>query len=210
MRRWTLIAAAAGLSLAGCSTTSRPIASASTQPAISSTTSTSPITTTSPNAINPDVIPAVITIPYVDAVFKVLEHIDGNVLRQLLASRGINPSITSELRAIYNEPLYSQEVRIAEETVAGRTANIIDPPGDVVMNVIKLISASPVCIFVLTVPNYDAVLVKPGRPPGSTYFGLEHKQGGPATLSLNPTPWSFFFNAVFLNPVAVPNQCGAQ
>ncbi len=210
MRRWPLVAAAAALCLAGCSTTSHPSASPATSAAVNAPSSATPSRTAPSSVINPDVIPPVITIPYVDAVFKVLEHIDGNVLRQLLQSRGITARITAELAAIYNQPLYSKEVAIAEQTLAGNMSNIIHPPGDVVMTVVRLISASPTCIFVATKANYDAVLKNPGKSPGSTYFALEMKQDYSGDRSLNSTPWSIFFNAVFLNQVTIPDQCAAR
>ena len=210
MRRWTLIAAAAGLSLAGCSTTSRPIASASTQPAISSTTSTSPITTTSPNAINPDVIPAVITIPYVDAVFKVLEHIDGNISRSLLLTGRLTQQDIMDLRAIYSGALYAQEVKIAQQSIGGDLSNVRRPPGDVIIKVLRIIYASRDCIFVSTQSDYSSVLIDPGQSPASEYWTLGQKLTISDPGNINPTQWSLQFNADFTTPTEIPNQCSIK
>lgn len=210
MRREALVLGAAMLLCAACSSAGRSSApSASTSAASGTVTTTSlPATTTSlPGGINPDAIPRVITIPYVDAVFKVLEHLEGDVSRSLLAAGRLTPTATSYLRSIFNDPLYAKEVTISQQSIAGNTSNVRRPPGDVVLKVVDLISASPTCIFASTSADYSAVLIKPETPPASTYYGLSLKEAHAVDSQLNPTPWAFFFNAVFVNPVSVPDQC---
>lgn len=204
------MALAAGLSLAGCSTPTRPVASPTTSPAVTSPASTNPTTTTSPDAVNPDVIPPVITVPYVDAVFKVLEHIDGNVSRNLLLTGRVTQQDLTDLRAIYSDPLYAQEVKIAQQSIGGDLSNVRRPPGDVVIKVLKLISATPSCIFVSTQSDYSSVLIKPGQQAASEYWMLTPKLQVDDPGGINPTHWSLSFNADFITSTEIPNQCAVR
>ena len=208
MRREALVLGAALLLCAGCSSAGRVSADSPTSAATTVAATTLPaVTTTSGTGINPDVIPSVITVPYVNAVFKVLEHLDGDVLRDLVASDRVTATSISYLRAIYNDPLYQQEVTIAHQTVSSLTANVRNPPGDIVLRVVKLWSTSSSCIFASTTSDYSAVLIKSGPSPASSYFGLDLKPRSANDRRLNPTPWAIFFNAVFMIPTTIPNQC---
>ena len=211
MRREALVLGAAMLLCAGCSSAGRVSADSPTSAATTVAATTLPaVTTTSGTGINPDVIPSVITVPYVNAVFKVLEHLDGDVSRSLLAAGRLTPSATSYLRSIFNDPLYAKEVTISKQSIAGDTSNVRRPPGDVVLKVVDLVSASPTCIFASTSADYSAVLIKPETPPASAYIGLDLKQVGANNGSFNPTPWAIFFNAVFVQEAVVPNQCASH
>jgi len=167
-------------------------------------------TTTTTAAPNPDVIPAVITPAYVDAVFKVLEHIDGNASRELISSKAVTPQVLADIRSIYNDPLYAQEVQIAHQSLQGDLSNVRQPLGDVVVTVTHLISSSPTCVFVETASNYDAVLYKTGNPVASEYWALRPKQNGSDPGHLNETPWSLAFNVDYNSPTSIPDQCAGQ
>ncbi len=84
-------------------------------------TTTSPTTTTPPTpsttaAPSPDVLP-VITVAYVNAVFAVLNHIDGNATRALAARRWCLPTVKADIRSIYNDPLYTDELVMATDSL---------------------------------------------------------------------------------------------
>jgi hypothetical protein len=168
-----------------------------------------PSSTTSSTAAgpNPDVVPSVITPAYVNAVFAALEHVNGNAVRAMVSSGALTPGVLADLRAIYNDPLYGQEVKIARESLAGGASNVIRPPGDVRVAVVRLISSTPTCIFVQTSDDYSRVLQSPGPPPGSGYWGLDRKVASNDPTGVNTTPWALFFNAVYLKPTSIPDQC---
>jgi hypothetical protein len=159
---------------------------------------------------NPDVIPAVITVAYVNAVFRVLNHVYGNATRSLVAAKAVTPAVTADLRAIFNDPLYAKELQIAAQSVTSSLANVKKPPGDIATTVVELISASPTCIFVSTSADYGAVLKNPGKPPASAYWGLRRKSPSDDPGHVNPTAWALFFNAVYLTPTSISNQCGGS
>lgn len=165
-----------------------------------------PTTTSGPD---PDVVPAVITPAYVDAVFRVLNHIDGDASRALLAAGKVTPGVLTDLRAIYNDPLYAQEVKIAQQSIAGDTSGLKQPLGDIQTVVISVLSSSPQCIFVATRSDFRAVLVDPGPPAASEYWGLTRRQPQYDPDQLNPTPWALFFNADYTTPTSIPDQCSS-
>ncbi len=150
MRRRVFVAGAVVVvALSACSGKGRDAAPTTTAPppTTAATTRASPPTTTVPN---PDVVPAVITPAYVNAVFAVLNHLNGNVSRALVADGRITPQAMTDLRAIYNDPLYEQELTFARNSLSQSSGNVRKPPGDVMTTVRRLIFGSRTCMFVET------------------------------------------------------------
>ncbi len=208
MRRLFLaLCAGVGTLVAGC--TSDHISAATTT--IPTTASTPVPTTVSTDGTaatpNPDVIPAVITPAYVNAVFAVLNHINGDAVRALLAANAVTPTVKRDLRAIFNDPLYAEEVKIVNQTLAGSTVPFRRPPGDILTKVLKVIESSSACLFVSTSSSFAAVVLTEGKPAASEYWVLRPKTPGNDPLHLNPTPWGLSFNASYTVPTTIPNQC---
>lgn len=199
-RRFLALATALPVLLLGCSGASRhssdPTTSGGGQPQAA--------------APNPDVVPAVITPAYVNAVFAVLNHINGNATRQLAEFGRITRKAEADFRAAYNDPLFEQELRIARQSLASGFGNVRRPPGDIETTVVQIISSGPRCVFVATNSNFGAVLLHPGRPAASEYWVLRPKQSGDDPTNLNPTPWALGFNAVYLTPQTIPDQCAGS
>jgi hypothetical protein len=168
-----------------------------------------PAPTAATTAINPDVIPPVITVAYVNAVFAVLNHINGDVSRNLITDDRVTVQDKTYLRAIYDNPLYGQEVVIAQQSLGENLQNVRHPPGDVITRVRRLLSASHSCVFVETQSNFSSVLIDPGPPAASEYFELAPKQPGIDPQHLNPTPWALRFNASYVTPTTITDQCTA-
>jgi hypothetical protein len=196
MKRLVIALCVASLGLAACSS-ARPHASAPL----------SPTSTTVAKPADPYAIPAVITPAYVDSVFAALNHVNGDASRLLVADRTVNKGVTSILRSIYNDPLYAEQVKIAGQSLQGNLSDVRHPVGDIRTVVAQLISGSGSCIFVRTRSDYAAVVTNPGPPAGSEYFELRPTQVGDNSTSINPTPWSMAFNAVYMTPTPIPNQC---
>jgi hypothetical protein len=170
-----------------------------------------PTTTKPPSTVasapNPDVIPPVITPAYVDAVFVVLNHINGNVSRQLIKDHRISAGSLSELRAIFGNPLFQTEIDLAKQSLTGSTANVRNPPGDLRTTVSHLLTASDRCIFAETSSDFVNVLLRPGPPAASEYYRLSPQQSGGDPTHINPTPWIITFNAAYRTSTSIPNQC---
>jgi hypothetical protein len=151
----------------------------------------------------------VITPAYVDKVFAALNHVNGNAVRDLLAADRVTNQVKQDLRAVYNDPLYAQEVVIAGQTLQGNLSNIRRPPGDRRTIAIDVLGISRSCIFAKTETSFANVIVKQGAPGGSEYFKLTPTQAGADPRQLNPTPWSMAFNASYVAPTRIPNQCAS-
>ena len=156
---------------------------------------------------NPDVIPAVITPAYVNAVFRVLNHVYGNAIRSWLASGHETSSARADLRAVFGDPLYGQELSITTQGMTGDLTNVRKPPGDRITSVRSLIDESQSCVFVETLTDYSQVLVHDPRATGSEYWRLSPKVTANDPGSRNPTPWALTFNATYTTTTPIPDQC---
>lgn len=157
---------------------------------------------------NPDVVPAVITPAYVDAVFRVLNHINGNAARLIAGERQITSAAKEELRAIFADPVYADQVQAAQVSIAqGVIQNVNPAGGDAQTSVIHLISATSRCIFVETSTDLSSLLRTPTPKPASEYYELSPKQQRNDPSHINPTPWAISFNAAFESTTSIPSRC---
>ena len=211
MRREALVLGAAMLLCAGCSSAGRASATSATSPAVTPATpavTTLPATTTSlPGGINPDVIPSVITIPYVDAVFRVLNHINGNAARLLIDSGTISTTVVADLKSIYGPLLLPVELRVFDAGLKQDTSNLRHPMGNRVTLVNRIISSSASCIFVESVTDLSAVEVRPTAQASSEYWELTLKQKSQDPEAINPTPWVAAYNVDYLVPTKIKSLC---
>jgi hypothetical protein len=199
MRRKILALGGAGLlALAACS--------GGTHHAVPTTTSPPPSTTAAPN---PDVIPPVITVAYINAVFAVLFHIYGNATRLLVSTHHLSPAIRADFRSIYNDPLYPEEIQIAQQSLAGTIDNVRPHPGDGIVRVKDVMSASDTCLLIATTTDLSAVLLRPTPMAASEYYELTPKQKGIDPGRLNATPWAISFNVAYLTPSTIADRCGS-
>lgn len=195
--------------LAACSGKSHDAASTTSVPPPTPTTAATVQATPPTTAPNPDVIPPVITVAYVNAVFAVLNHINGDAVRALVAANQVTSTVRLYLRAVYNDPLYAEEVKIAQQSIDGSLSNVRQPPGDRTTRTNKLIAATKSCVFIETSTDLSRVLVHPTAEAASEYYTLTAKQPRVDPQHLNPTPWAISFNATYVVPTTIPNQCPA-
>jgi hypothetical protein len=197
-RRILALGGAVVLVLAACSGRAHDTAPTTTPP--------SPSTVAAPN---PDVIPPVITVAYVNAVLAVLNHVYGNATRALRVTHSVSTDVKSDLRAIFNDPLYAQQVHAATLSLKGVINNVRADPGDLRTVVIRLITGSPTCIFVETKTNFSAAFIHPTPQPASEYYELAPKQHAENPQGINPTPWAFAVNSAYLTPTSVATTCAS-
>jgi hypothetical protein len=196
------LGAAAVLSAASCS-------SGSPRASIPATT-VAPLTTTT-TAPDPDVIPPVITPAYVNAVFVVLNHLASNASRLLATDRAVTPEVKSDLRAAFNDPVYAQQVQMAQQALLqGVVNNVKLSGGDPVTVVLRLMTATPGCIFAETRTNFSPIEIHATPTPASEYYELRPKQRGADPMHLNPTPWAISREEAFLTPTSVVSTCAAS
>jgi hypothetical protein len=216
-----VIGAVAAVLLAGCgssspqtapSTKAAPVVTTATPTTVAPTTvaptttslSTTVAPTTTTTVPNPDLIPAVITPAYVDAVFKALDHIYGNVVRLMVNTSNIPPEATADLRAIFADPQFATELKIFSLELDQKPGDLRDPPGDEITTVEKLLDVSRSCIYLRTTTNYAPVLKDPATSDGSEYYALIPKPDTIDPENLNATAWAIFYNESFQTPTPPP------
>lgn len=193
-RRFLALGAVAVLLVSGCSSGGHHASGPTTSSAVVATP-------------NPDVIPAVITPAYVNAVFRVLNHINGDAVRALISERSVSPVVTADLRAIYGASLYSVEVKVFQTGLVQDTSNLRTPPGDRVTTVVSLLTSSPSCIFAETTSSLAAVEVHPTQSAASEFWELQPKSPSDDPSHLNPTPWVLTYNQDFQRPTRLQSLC---
>src|SRR5579875_2907419 len=158
-----------------------------------------------PGGVDP--VPAVITVNYVNRVLAQLNVIYSDALRISLTTKQITPQVKTDLRAIYANPLYQEELAGFKLQLEHYPTDLRKHIGNRITTVVRLISASPTCIFIATQENFAEILTHPGENFGSEYYSLIRKAPNNDPLHLNRTPWQFGFNFASIKPHEVPNQC---
>jgi hypothetical protein len=192
------------LALGGMAMLAVAACSSGTHHASPPTTSLAPSTVAAPDA---DIVPPVITVAYVNAVLAVLNHVYGNATRALVASRRMTPDVRADLRSIYNDPAYGQQLSAAQLSLTTVITNVRLHPGDPVILVKKLMSAAATCVFFEATTDLSKVLVHPTPSAASEYFELARKQPGGDPRDLNQTRWAISFNVAYLAPTTIGSRC---
>ncbi len=197
------------LAIAACSGPSHHSTTPTSVPAPpTSAPSTSAPSTVS--ATDPYSVPRVITVAYVNSVLAALAHDNSDAARAFSDSRSINAVVTTDLRAIFNDPAYAQQIQdLVQSLRQGIISEVRPNGGDLKITVTRLITGTSSCIFVETTSDTSALFVHPSPPPASEYFELQPKQAGADPKHLNPTPWSFAYDEVFFTPTSAPSRCAS-
>jgi hypothetical protein len=200
-RRLLVLGGAVVLAVAACSSGSHRASPPTTVPVTS--TSVVPVA----GGPNPDVVPPVITVAYVNAVLSALDHVYGDATRDLRSAHMVTPAVKTNLRSIFNDPLYDEQVHAASLSLEGVINNVRADPGDLKTTVSRLITASRDCIFVETKTDFSEAFIHPTPQPASEYYELAPKQPGGDPGNLNPTPWAFAANLAYLTPTSAASTC---
>ncbi|MDP9404168.1 MAG: hypothetical protein M3P85_12775 [Actinomycetota bacterium] len=153
---------------------------------------TAPAETTTTAAPDPFAIPEVIDEAYVNRVLAALDQVDGEALRRVVATEGIDADVLPMLRAIYNDPQFALELESLRSVLARGLDNFKTPPGNRKTTVARLISASPNCILLEAETEFSDVLrtETPDVPDEVELFTLRPTQQDANPSRVNPTPWS--------------------
>ncbi|HUR17431.1 MAG TPA: hypothetical protein VMZ51_00655 [Acidimicrobiales bacterium] len=170
-------------------------------------TKPAPATTTTTVPADPYAIPNVIDEAYVNRVLAALDQIDGDVLRRVVATGGIDPEVLKMLRAIYNDPQYEIELQSLRDLLGRGFGNFKSPPGNRRTLVDRLVTAGQGCILIEAETEFSQVLKNepPDLPEEIELFTLRSIQQGAKERGLNPTPWSIV-NAEVIKRGATPKQ----
>lgn len=132
----------------------------------------------------------------VDRILAGLDGVMGDTQRVLMRERRITTEVTDRLQAIYVGPELLNQIDAFRADVAKGLVGIKDPPGNRVTTVSRLITVSPICIFVEVTRDYGPTTAGPTPPPASLYVVLVAKAETDDPHQLNPTPWAMLYDGV--------------
>ncbi len=149
-----------------------------------------PTSTTAP----PDVstVPAVIDEAYLNEVLKALNKVDGDAMRLIVQEEDLVRPAAERFRSIYLGENLNDELRRWGDQVGKGFDNFRKPPGDKVNQVRRIITARPDCVYVETVEDASAVLVR-ATQTFVIFVGLKSKVATEDPNGFNPTPWMITF-----------------
>ena len=132
----------------------------------------------------------------VDAILAGLDGVMGDAQRLLMRERRITPEVTDRLQAIYVGPELLNQIDAFRADVANGLVGIKDPPSNRVTTVSRLITVSPICIFVEVTRDYSPLTAGAAPRPASLYVVLVTKTEADDPRQLNPTPWAMLYDGV--------------
>jgi hypothetical protein len=132
----------------------------------------------------------------IDRILAGLDGVMGDLQRILVRERRITPEVTERLRAIYVGPELLNQIDAFRADVANGLVGMRNPPGNRVTTVSRLITVSPICIFVEVMRDYAPVTEGAAPRPASLYVVLVTKSEGDDPRQLNPTPWAMLYDGV--------------
>jgi hypothetical protein len=132
----------------------------------------------------------------VDRVLAGLDGVMGDLQRILVRERRITPEVTERLRAIYVGPELLNQIDAFRADIANGLVGMKNQPGNRVTTVSRLITVSPICIFVEVTRDYAPLTEGAAPRPASLYVVLVTKSEGDDPRQLNPTPWAMLYDGV--------------
>ena len=132
----------------------------------------------------------------IDRILAGLDGVMGDVQRILVREGRITPEVTERLRAIYVGPELLNQIDAFRADVANGLVGMKNPPGNRVTTVSRLITVSPICIFVEVTRDYAPVTQGAAPRPASLYVVLVTKSEGDDPRQINPTPWAMLYDGV--------------
>lgn len=125
---------------------------------------------------------------YVEGVLAALDHVQGEVVRRLVATGKLTATDRADLRAVFADPEYAIQVEGFAQLLAD-VDRAKRPPGDNVSSVVSVVSASRRCIYAETLVDVSATVVDP-PPPYRLFVALRPKARGADPEARNPTGWA--------------------
>ena len=132
----------------------------------------------------------------VNRILAGLDGVMGDLQRILVRERQITPEVTDRLQAIYVGPELLNQIDAFRADVANGLVGMKNPPGNRVTTVSRLITVSPICIFVEVTRDYSPLTEGAAPRPASLYVVLVTKSEGDDPRQLNPTPWAMLYDGV--------------
>jgi hypothetical protein len=132
----------------------------------------------------------------VDKVLAGLDGVVGDVERTLVKDKRITTDVTDRLRAVYTGPELLNQIDAFRADVDNGLVGYKNPPGNRVTTVSRLITVSPICIFVEVARDYSPATAGLAPKPTTMYVVLVTKNDADDPKHLNPTTWAMLYDGV--------------
>jgi hypothetical protein len=124
---------------------------------------------------------------YMTGVLAAIEHVRGDVRRDVYATQGFSTQSRDRLGDIYDGRLLDDEITIFSESSAQSHPDAKADPGDEVQRVERVVAATRSCVVVQTTDNTNAEFVTTTTIPGPPH--VIALVAAPGNNGDNPTPW---------------------
>lgn len=182
----------ATLLLTACQQPTPEPPTATLQPAPTPTpASSSPSPPTPPPPTAEDyAIPEVMDEAYVERVLQALYDVEDDAVQLMLSANSMTEQSKQMLAAIYDAQQLEPQVELYRQAAAEGFPDLLRDPGSQTVEVYRVISSRPDCLFVAGLRDFADVLASPRDRSGEEDFiQLLSKDEGQDPLGLNPTPW---------------------
>jgi hypothetical protein len=132
----------------------------------------------------------------INRILQGIDRVMGDTQRILVRERRITKEVTDRLQAIYVGPELLNQIDAFRTDVANGLVGMKNPPGDRVTTVSRLITVTPICIFVEVTRDYAPVTQGAAPRPASLFVVLVTKTEADDPRQLNPTPWAMLYDGV--------------
>lgn len=146
------------------------------------------VSTTTSTTIDVSKVPATIDARYVETVMAGLDSVLRDAVRIFVQDHGPSSEFETYLKAIYEDPGYSQTLDGWQNIAGQMFRDVRRDPGMPVTTVRSLIGTAPDCVFAAIDRDFSAFFTSPRGNPHQ-YIELLLKEPGRDPRGLNKTPW---------------------
>jgi ABC-type Fe3+-hydroxamate transport system substrate-binding protein len=163
-----------------------------------------PATTTT----DPYAVPSTIDAAYVNRVLAGLDQAVGDVVRTIVAARGIPREMAERLQAFYlTKDAWQLEIDLLQDDVFSGFAGYKPNPGNHVSIVSDLITVARSCLFAKISRDYSAVSMSPTPASTTLWVGLRPTTPSDDPSHYNKTGWGYVYEGFRSDRSAPNNPC---
>lgn len=148
-------------------------------------------TSSTSTTIDVTTVPDEITIAYAQAVMDELDRVLGDAIRELVAAGAPSDRFVALLRAVYDEPTYSNQESLYGEDAANDFIDYDEQPDGPTTIVTRIVDASSTCVVVGAERSFERLYRDdPREDAKASYIQLLRKDATRDPGAFNPTPWA--------------------
>lgn len=165
---------------------------------------TATVPTTPPD---PYAVPAVIDEAYVNRVLAALDQADGDVTRLVARTGTVPPEAVDRLKALYVGDYLQLQIDILQQDILNGMKGYRSDLGNQRTSVVRLLTASPTCIFAEATRDLSEVSSSSDPRLASPWVGLVPIDPDVDPNGYNQTPWVYVYNGFTPDQSQPNNPC---